>query len=284
MRKLLFALFALVSLAACSDDSGYYYPVNGAVQNALFNKYPNATNVRWGSQGPYYIADFDIVESGMTSPDYKAWFTPIGKWYMTESDILYSALPAAVMQAFEASDYGTWRVDDVNMLEREAAPTIYVLEVESNTGGLEQEVDLYYSADGVLFRSVLNPDSVKDYESFIPSYPSKEVERYILQNYPNAQILDVERKGSSVEVEILDGLYVRALLFDSHSKWVRTITDINISELPVAVIQAIDALFDFYEIDEAEFVQTPDVDYYLIEVESGPEEVVLKIKADGTVL
>ncbi len=284
MRKLFFAFAVLAMSVACSDDSGFYFPVNGVVQRALKGKYPNATNVRWSSQGRYYIAEFDMVESGVVSNDYKAWFTPAGKWYMTESDILYAALPAAVKQSFEVGDYGTWLVDDVDMLEREGTITVYVLEAESSVGDIEPDVTLYYAADGLLIRSLLDADSNKNYETFIPVLPSTEIENYIKQNYPNAQILEVGSKGSSVAVEILDGGYLRALLFDMHNKWVRTITKIGVSELPAAVTQAIDELFDFYVIAAADFIQTPDAEYYLVEVDSGPEEITLKITAAGVVL
>ena len=52
---------------------------------------------------------------------------------MTETEIRFDALPQAVREAFAASEYASWRVDDrVDVLYRagDVEPEIYVIEVE----------------------------------------------------------------------------------------------------------------------------------------------------------
>lgn len=45
---------------------------------------------------------------------------------MTETDLPYAALPEAVKNAFQNSEYGSWRPDDVDMIEREGMEPVYV--------------------------------------------------------------------------------------------------------------------------------------------------------------
>ena len=143
-------------------------------------------------------------------------------------------------------------------------------------------MELFYTADGELVKEVAGGDS--SYEEFIPRLPNEGIKMFISQNYPDAQILDVERKGSSFEVEILDEKSVRSLLFDMHDKWVRTLTEIHPNDVPQGVLDAISDLYTSYRIDEVDFVQTPNAEYYLVEIESGPQEVLLKITPAGEIL
>ena len=143
-------------------------------------------------------------------------------------------------------------------------------------------MELFYTADGELVKEVAGGDS--SYEEFIPRLPNEGIKMFISQNYPDAQIIDVERKGSSFEVEILDEKSVRSLLFDMHDKWVRTLTEIHPNDVPQGVLDVIGDLYTSYRIDEVDFVQTPNAEYYLVEIESGPQEVLLKITPAGEIL
>lgn len=146
---LLLALSAAWSLYSCdnNDDESITVPVE--LQNAFSSKYPNAANVKWENKSGYYVADFyDGYEAS-------AWFTQDGRWQMTETDIPYIALPQAVKTSFEATEYATsWKQDDVDKLEQEGVETVYVIEVEKQN----QELDLHYSEDGVLIKSVVDKD------------------------------------------------------------------------------------------------------------------------------
>ena len=87
------------------------------------------------------------------------------------------------------------------------------------------------------------------------------------------------------EVDILDGKVKRELLFKADGSWVQTKTDVHTSELPSAVVAAIKASpYATYEIDDAEFIQTPSEEWYLVELEQGKLEVDLRITEDGIIL
>ncbi len=89
---------------------------------------------------------------------------------MTETDILFTMLPEAVRTAFGATEYASapWTVDDVDKLEREGVETVYVIEAEKHENGLETEVDLYYSPDGVLVKKIVDAGGDYDYGDYIP--------------------------------------------------------------------------------------------------------------------
>ena len=274
----LLAALSLCLFQSCDNDDNEPVPgyVSAETKAAFDEKYPSAKDVECQTRIVFLIVDFkqDKVEK-------EAWFDNSGAWYMTETDIPFAQLPDAVKTAFRQSDYSTWIVDDVDMIERRGVETVYVIEVEQGNS----EVDLYYSPDGILVRTVLDADGNDGYEDFIPSQPSSSVEAYIKENYPSARILDIDREKGMTEVEILDGTVCRELLFNDGGAWMQTKTELRISALPDAVMAAIKASqYATYKIDDADFIETPDGEWYLVELESGDREVNLRIDALGNIL
>ena len=273
------AALSLCLFQSCDNDDNEPTPnfVNALTKAAFEEKYPSAKDVEWETRNDYIVVDFkqDKVEK-------EAWFDNNGGWYMTETDVPFTQLPDAVKTAFQQSDYSTWKVDDVDMIERKNAETVYVLEVEQGNS----EVDLYYSPDGVLVKTVVDTDSNGGYEDFIPTQPSSAIETYIKEHYPSARIVDVDREKGMTEVEILDGKVCRELLFDDGGTWVQTKTELRLSELPAPVTAAIKASqYSSYKLDDADFIQTPAGEWYLVELESaGKPDVKLRIDATGVIL
>ena len=128
--KMFFMLLAAgllsLNLQSCDDDDDKGIAVSAELQNAFTEKYPNTQVVKWETEGAHYVAEF---YNDRYVAD--AWFTPDGIWQMTETDLPYDALPAAVRSAFQSSQYAQWKVEDVDMVERRAMETVYVIEVES---------------------------------------------------------------------------------------------------------------------------------------------------------
>lgn len=167
---LLLALCVTWSLQSCDNDDDNSIAVPTELQNAFASKYPNAANVKWETKSGYYVADFyDEYEAS-------AWFTQDGKWQMTETDIPYSALPQAVKTSFEKSEYASWKQDDVDKLERTGVETIFVIEVENQN----QEIDLYYSADGTLIKSIVDTDD--DNTGHLPVQLTEAMRNFINEN------------------------------------------------------------------------------------------------------
>ena len=280
MLFLFFAAISVFTFSACSDDDNDTLDVSAVsnlVREAFNSKYPQAQSVEWEVKGNYAVASF---HSEGTS--HEAWYNPSSaEWYMTESDIPYEALPQPVKETFKQSEYAGWKIDDVDMLARAGMETIYVIEVEQG----KQEVDLYYSPEGVLTRTEVDNDS-DYYEDFIPQPDLNDFSALIKEKYPNARILDIEKEKDYMEVSIWDENKEKDVYFDSKKTWVGTSWDVRASELPQAVIQAVNARYPGFTIDDAEDIQTPvSEEWYIIDLEnkSTDEEVEnLRIKADGT--
>lgn len=280
MLFLFFAAISVFTFSACSDDDNDTpdaSAVSNLVREAFNSKYPQARSVEWEVKGNYAVASF---HSEGTS--HEAWYNPSSaEWYMTESDIPYEALPQPVKETFKQSEYAGWKIDDVDMLARAGMETIYVIEVEQG----KQEVDLYYSPEGVLTRTEVDNDS-DYYEDFIPQPDLDDFSALIKEMYPNARILDIEKEKDYMEVSIWDENKEKDVYFDSKKTWVGTSWDVRASELPQAVKQAVNARYSGFTIDDAEYVQTPvSEEWYIIDLEnkSTDEEVEnLRIKADGT--
>ena len=106
-----------------------------------------------------------------------------------------------VRNAFQNSEYKTWRVEDVDYLNRLDAEGIYIIEVEQG----KIETDLYYSEEGILIKAI--PDDGDDYyENYLPGInPTKQVIIEIVQKqYPNAKIIEIDMENGFIEVEIID--------------------------------------------------------------------------------
>lgn len=165
---------AAVGLLAvgCEKESGSQGSgpdrVSPAVLAAFEALYPGAEQVRWEVKGDYAVANFywSGVRAAGVAANRAAWFeNGDGAWSMTETDIRFDQLPEAVKRAFAEGEYADWRVDEVDMLDRDGVEVIYVVEVERDG----REMDLYYSADGVLVKSVADAGDDYDYGDFIPS-------------------------------------------------------------------------------------------------------------------
>lgn len=288
--KMFFALLALgaVSLQSCDkdDDEIANSKVPEAVRNTFGERYPDTRNLKWElesvSQKQYYKAEFNNrKESGYST---SAWYTTDGAWMMTETEMPYNAIPAAIRTSFEGSMYATWKRDnEVDKVERMSVAPVYIIDVES---AADEDVDLYYSEDGILIKAVSEtPGSVPGDGSLLPDAPSGTVTAVtaaIKEKYPTATIVEIDVEHGITEVDIVDGNIAKEVLLDSSNKWISTSWDVLPATLPDVVKKAITASqYSTYRIDDADYVETPAGDYYLIELESGKVEVKVKIDLNG---
>lgn len=288
---LLLALGAAWSLQSCDNNDDDSIKVPAQLQNAFSEKYPNVANVRWESKAGYYVADF---HNGYEA---SAWFTPNGEWQMTETDIPYSALPQAVKTTFEASEYKNepgWRIDDVDKLERIGLETVYVIEVERQN----EEIDLYYSEEGVLIERIVDVDNDRD-DQYLPEQNAQLTENmktFIDTQYPGAKLVkvDIEDDGAHrgfTEVDIihfdteLKRNVSKEILFDKTGAWYSTSWDVFYNELPADVQTKIQKDYPTYQVDDAEYITMSDqTEFYLIELEkNNNQDLKIKITKDGTI-
>ena len=283
---------AAVGLLAvgCEKESGSQGSgpdrVSPAVLAAFEALYPGAEQVRWEVKGDYAVANFywSGVRAAGVAANRAAWFeNGDGAWSMTETDIRFDQLPEAVKRAFAEGEYADWRVDEVDMLDRDGVEVVYVVEVERDG----REMDLYYSADGVLVKSVADAGDDYDYGDFIPSRPSDGIGDFIASRYPGARVIDVDAEYEGTEVELIDADRVkRELFFDRSDAWQYTKTELRRSELPQAVTAAWEAS-DYseakgYRLDDADLYETAsEGTFYRLELESRRGDVKVKVTPEG---
>lgn len=280
MRKFTIWMLALVCagvMLGCSDDDDNSVKVPSAVRTAFEKMYPSATGVKWKSRKPYVMADFrdgsDVRE---------AWYDAVGKWYMTKTETTYAALPQAVRTAFEASAYASWRVEDADQLVRNGMETVYAIDVKSGSFAY----DLYYTSDGVLLRRVVGSDN-DEYEGMLPMELPQAVKDFIQQKYAGARILDAEREGGELQVQIVDGRTPREVYFDGTDAWERTKTEVAEANVPQVVMQAVrNSQYGTWNIDEIDYNDSPVREWYRFAL-SDPQsdrKVELSVLPDGTIL
>lgn len=300
MKKLVRNLLGVVVLslltAGCEkDEMGGSSGIDGVSPQALasFEKlYPGAENVRWSVKGDYAVATFYMEQTRATASvaNHSAWFENNGgAWSMTETDMSYEGLPQEVKTAFETSEYKeqNWHVEEVDMLSRggNVEETVYVIEVEKSG----REMDLFYSPQGDLLRTVADAGDDYDYEDFIPAKPAGEIESWIAAQYPGSRIIDIDREEEGTEVELIDADRIkRELVFDRTNKWLYTKTELYRNQLPENILAAWAASqyaeSKGYRLDDTDhYLTASDGEFYRLELESASGDVKIKITPDGKV-
>lgn len=293
----------LCTLSSCNnEDQPGILPGNGNVPEAILEQFkkqfPDAKNVTWENQADgYYTASFTTDDNPQSHNT--AWFNGHGHWDMTNYEIPFTTVPQAVKEAFEASDYGQsgsgWRVDDeVDVLERNGNETLYVIEVQKRENGKETEIDLYFTASGILVKELADGDNYNRYEDYLPQQPAGDIQTWLENSpYKDAGIIDIEREDEGTEVELIyNGLKVE-ILFNHNQQWVYTKTEYkrrNQSQVPETILNAIQASqawqngytrledIDFYETSLSE-------NFYCIELENRfDDDVKIYIDENGNLL
>lgn len=113
----------------------------------------------------------------------------------------------------------------------------------------------------------------------------KSVRSYIETAYPGAVIRHAEKEfGGLIEVEFLHDNLIKDAYFTTADEWVYTEWDVALVTLPKAVADAVSAAFPDYRIDDADYLEFPDVEYYRLELEKGNLEKFISVTSDGTVI
>ena len=278
MNKKLFLMTVAVfsfTFYSCDDDDNL--SVTSEYETVFKSMYPNAERVSWEKERDSFVADF--WRNDMNS-EAEAWFNNLAEWQMTVTEIRYEALPQAVKDGFQSSEYSQWRIEDTDMVERDKMETIYVIEVEKDN----QEYDLYYTADGTLVKAVPDTNGDNNPSHYIPGEISDTISKFITDKYPGAKITEIEKDKNMIEVDIRDGKKHRELLFTNEGKWKYTKTEVFANEVTEIVMNAFKkSQYANYRIDDIDFYNTAENDYYIFELDAEPNDIHLKIFTDGTI-
>ena len=160
---------------------------------------------------------------------------------------------------------------------------VYIIEVESGT----QEYELTYLEDGTLIRENT------EWSEHLPVAPDQlsSVKELVKEMYPQASILDIEEEKGNIEVEIRDGGRQKEVYFkltDGKPVWMHTSYEVEryeIKNLPEAVQQALQALSGSgMEVDDIDFFETPQGNYYRVEVEDRDVDKYVYVAENGEML
>ncbi len=269
-------LIGCLTLYSC--DSNNPSVSSKEYETVLGTMYPNARSISWEQEGGYYVADFWRAD---LKTEAEAWFNQPNGWEMTITEITFQMLPEAVKNAFRNSAYAGWKVDDVKMIERRNMETIYKIEVEQG----EQKYDIYYTADGVLVKTVVDTDNDnKSGSQYFPETMPASVSSFISTRYPGAKIIDIDHEDNTIEVDISNAGAYCEVVFNKKSEWQYTKTEIESAAVPANVMAAFkSSQYAKYRIDDVDFYETATETYYLFELEAEPNDIYLKIYANGAI-
>lgn len=256
-------------LMSCDDDDDKFTP-ESIVTKAFDTKYPDAQRVSWENEAGYVKAEFYTG-----SYEAEAWFDPQGNWMLTETDLPYKALPQTVKNSFEASLYAKWKIDDVDMLERPDAGTIYVLDVENG----EQDADLHYTEGGILIKEVTDGNGDNEHR---PSVTPSAIKELISEMYPGATILEIDTEAKGTEVDILHENIHKEVWLDTQNKWLYTEWEIRSSQVPDIAMTAFKAsAYASYRIDDIHVIQKAEGLSYEFELEQGDRDITILFNEEG---
>ena len=259
-------------------------PANNAVYTAIKefikSKYPNSRIADIEPESNGYI-DVEIIDNRISKD---LLFDSDGTWLHTSYEVSWSALPKAVQNAFNNSQYKDYYIDDIDYYETAENGNYYRFALES----IEGDIKITIREDG----SVSTPGypgtpGGSDNPTGNPGV-NEVISQYINLYYPGAKILDSDKKGGYTEVEIFyDGKMIE-LFFNGSNQFVRSERDVKFNELPEAVKNVIRTTYEnTYDIDDIELVETTNQQYYKFDLEKKGENntfITVNILPDGTIL
>lgn len=275
-------LAGLFAMTGCKDDLGPAFEPADKVAEAFVRMFPKAINVQWMSKNGYEVAYFSQNAQATTARQDKAWYTAGGDWRLTEMEITRSQLPAPVETAFSLSEYASWKVDDIDQVERPGFSVVYQIEVELEG---QTDMELYYAEDGLLIKAVPDDDGSDDVNEPI-EIPS-QIAAYLSANHPRAQIMGFDKEEMRYEVLIVEDGLVKGVLFDLSYQWLMTMAQVRYEVLPEAVKMAYQGseYYGLWEVDQCVMVSRKDGSViYVIEIEQNDVERQLRYTSEGMLL
>lgn len=259
-------VFALLAFTACNDDDDNSVPVNQEITSYIETKYPGAT-IRHAEYDERGLLE---VEFSHDSHVKDAFFNSSNEWIYTEWDIAINSLPSEVSAAVAAS-YPDYRIDDADYIE---SPSGNYYEVELEKNGVDSWI--YVTPSGNIVTDGIGNDV---------SSLNNEIKNFIETKYPGAQLRTAERdNGGLLEVEFIHGSIVKDAYFNSSNEWVYTEWDVPAANLPETVVNIVNSTYPGYRIDDADYVETADSNYYKLNIEQGNYESYIYVTPSGIII
>lgn len=127
-------------------------------------------------------------------------------------------------------------------------------------------------------------------EKYDDGKPSKDVCSEFNKMYPGARDVEWEPEFGnwvvSFETGTVPNVKEHEAWYDVAGNWLRTETDVRESDLPKVVRDALEAseyASPYLKIDDIDFVETPDGEFYQVDVEVAGVEISLDVTTDGVI-
>lgn len=120
---------------------------------------------------------------------------------------------------------------------------------------------------------VASPELASAFEAQFPDVDSRFVQ------------WEWDGRRNAYEADFWEDRYEKTAWFSPNYVWQMTETDLNppYSEVPPVVIDAAEAQYPDFWIEDIDYIETPDNDYYVVEMERGERDIYLNIEEDGTI-
>lgn len=127
-------------------------------------------------------------------------------------------------------------------------------------------------------------------EKYEDGKPLKNVRQEFKEMYPDARDVEWEMEFGnwvvSFETGTRQNVREHEAWYDVNANWLRTETDIPVSDLPEALLKALEAseyAAPYLVIDDVDYVETPDGALYQVDVRVAGVEIALDVREDGTI-
>ena len=117
---------------------------------------------------------------------------------------------------------------------------------------------------------------------------SPELVAAFTQKFPGVDASTVQwewdGRQNAYEADFWENRLEKSAWFTQAYEWLMTETDYEppFTGVPQAVIDAANAQYPNYVLEDIDYIETPDDDYYRVEMEQGDHDVYLNIEEDGT--
>ncbi|MBQ7572430.1 MAG: PepSY-like domain-containing protein, partial [Bacteroidaceae bacterium] len=102
------------------------------------------------------------------------------------------------------------------------------------------------------------------------------------QMYPNVTATWEKETNGQIKGEFYLDYHEMEVWFKKDGTWVMTVKDLNINELPQAVLDYVSANYKGLQIDDADWVETPTGNYYRVELDrEDKNDIILNFTPAG---
>lgn len=131
----------------------------------------------------------------------------------------------------------------------------------------------------------VSSQSCKKYDVISPNNVPVTVNDFINDRYPGAKIIEIDNEYNKTQVEIIYKNTEIDVYFDSNENWLYSLRDVKKKDVPTVVLNTLEnSQYSDWRIDDIDFIETPEQDYYKFELEKGGMEYTMKINAEGFII